>query len=320
MLTKLEVKTNFTGSAGRTGRDRTARCLAMALAALASPGLAAAQEHPPPEACQAGPTLTYLANSAVLIRGAHTALIDAPFTDGVEPYPRLRAETLRRARSAEPPFDDLDWVLVSHDHADHGDARAIADLLEANRSVRLISTRAVVVRVRAEAGDASRLADRLVAVEPVEGEPIAVNDRAPRIEVLALHHGRRRAVTNLGFLVDMDGVRMLHVGDAEVTLPDIEPLGLSGRDIDVALMPTWYARSDRFRPVLDALEARRVLLMHFPERRAGDRLFRRSGGWEAFMRSIAESDPPMVPLIRRGRTYCLDPFTEIPVHARPTEP
>lgn len=297
-----------------------ARCCVVALAALAGPGLAVAQEHPHPEACEAGPTLTYLANSAVLIRGTQTVLIDAPFTDGVEPYPKLNAETLRRARSAEPPFDELDWVLVSHDHADHGDSRAIADLLEANRTVRLISTRAVVARVRAEIGDHSRLAHRLVAAEPAEGEPIVVNEEAPRIEVLALHHGRRRAVTNLGFLVDVDDVRVLHVGDAEVTVPDIEPLGLSQRDVDVALMPSWYVRSERFRPVLDALGTRRVLLMHFPERHAGDRLFRQSGGWDAVLRSIAETDPSMVPLIRRGRTYCLDPFAGIHDHAGPTEP
>lgn len=261
-----------------------------------------------PEACEAGPTLAYLANAAVLIRGTHTVLIDGPFTEGVNPYPKFAEETLERARKAEPPFDEVDWVLVTHAHADHGDARAIAELLETNLAARLVSTHAVVERVQAAAAGKAGFGDRLVVVEPAEDEPIVVNEQAPRIEALALHHGRQRSVQNLGFLVDIDGVRVLHAGDAEVVFSDIEPLRLSERDIDVALLPTWYARNHRYRPVLDAVGARRVLLMHFPERRAGDRTFRRSGGWDAVMRRLAAFDPPVVPLVRRDQVYCLGPL------------
>ncbi|MFW6088717.1 MAG: MBL fold metallo-hydrolase [Gemmatimonadota bacterium] len=293
------------------------RLAIVALLVTIAPIPAGAQGVPSPDRCGSNPSLTYLANTAVLVRGTHTVLIDGPFTEGVEPYPRMTAESLRRARAADPPFDEVDWILVTHAHADHGDPRAIADLLTANPTARLASTRAVVERVRSAAPPDLSLAERAVVVEPAEGEFVVVRDRAPRIEALALHHGRNRPVDNLGFLVDIDGVRLLHVGDAEVVVSDIEPLGLAERRIDVALLPTWYVRSERFRPALDALGARRILLTHFPRRQSADRLFRRAGGWDAVMRRIAGYEPPVVPLIRRSSVNCLVPSLELSTAPKP---
>lgn len=287
----------MTGLAARAG--------ALLLAAAVAPAPLGAQEAAPSARCGAGPTVTYLANAAVLIHGSRSIMIDGPFTDGVDPYPTMTSRALHRARSADPPFDEVDWILVSHAHADHLDPKALADHLVANRTARLVSTRDVVDRVGAAAPRHARLDDRLIVAEPADGESMVIRERRPRIEALALHHGRQRSIRNLGFLVDVDGVRLLHAGDAEVVRSDIEPLGLSERRIDFAFLPTWYVRSERFRPVLDAIGARHVLLIHFPERRAARRMFRRSGGWDAVMQMLSSYEPPIVPLVRRDSVHCL---------------
>lgn len=282
-----------------------ARAGALLLAVALVPGPVGAQEAVPAERCGARPSLTYLANAAVLIRGTSSIMIDGPFTHGVEPYPTMTSRALQRARSADPPFDEVEWVLISHAHADHFDSQAVVDFLVANRTARLVSTREVVSQVRAAAPRLTRLDDRLIVAEPAEGESTLIRERAPRIEALALHHGRQRSIRNLGFLVDLDGIRLLHAGDAEVVRSDIEPLGLSERRIDFAVLPTWYARSERYRPALDAIGARQVLLMHFPQRRAAGRIFRRSGGWDAVMQMLRGYELPIVPLVRRHSVHCL---------------
>ncbi len=290
--------------------DISPGCLAAMLAASLLLAAAAGAQEAPPGAlsdarCGLSPSLTYLANEAVLIRGEATVLIDGPFTTGVRPYPRMTARSLRRARSAEPPFDEVDWVLISHAHADHVAPGALVDLLDANPRARLASTPSVIDRVRAAAlPDEVHLGRRLVTVEPSEGESMILQNEAPRIEAFSLHHGRHRDVENLGFFVDVDGVRFLHVGDAEVRLPDIEPLALDERDIDVALLPSWYVTGEDFRPVVGALAARRVYLMHLPVRLEADRHFRRFGGWDGVMQLVPEFDTQIRPLLRRDRVLC----------------
>lgn len=286
-----------------------ARLAAMLAASLLLATAARAQElrpgAPSDARCGPSPSLTYLANEAVLIRGEATVLIDGPFTAGVRPYPRMTARSLRRAKDAEPPFDEIDWVLVSHAHADHVAPGALADLLEANFRARLASTRSVIDRVRAAASaDDVHLGRRLMIVGPAEGESAVLQEEAPRIEVFSLHHGRHRDVENLGFLVDVDGIRFLHVGDAEVVLPDIEPLALGERAVDVALLPSWYVTGEDFRPVVGALGAKRVYLMHLPVQREADRHFRRFGGWDGVARLLSEFDSPIRPLLRRDRVLC----------------
>lgn len=112
---------------------------------------------------------------------------------------------------------------------------------------------------------------------------------------------------NVGWLVDLGGVRLLHAGDAQVGDADLASLPpLAELGIDVALMPAWYVASEAFRPLLPRLEARRILLMHFAERGASDRFYRRQGGWGGMMRRVTESGLPIELLVRRGAVVCLD--------------
>lgn len=277
---------------------------AAALATLAAPAGAEAQASP--RACTEGPVLTYLANEAVFVEGADgSILIDAPFTDGVDPYPRIEPGTLRQIRDAEPPFDAVDWILITHEHADHGDADAIADHLLANPRTRLASTAAVVEAVRTSIAERQRspevpadVARRLVVVEPAEGQPEGVQAKAdaPRIEGVALHHGRDQgAAANLGWLVDLGGTRLLHMGDSEIVASDLAARRLAGLDIDIALAPTWYLSSGTYRPVLEMLEAERILLIHFG----------RDGASEALSGRAATHDPPIEFLTAPGAKMCL---------------
>lgn len=250
--------------------------------------------------------VTYLANASVLLsEGGREILIDGPFTAGVRPYPRFEARTLRAVRQADPPFGGLDWILITHAHDDHMDAAAIVDHLRSNPRARVVSTPEAVRRIRDEAEGRAAVTDRVTAVDPPEGRRVVVHDGQPRIEALALHHGRDRDVSNLGFLVELDGVRILHVGDTEATAPDLAPLGLPGLAIDAALLPTWYFTGDSYRPALEELLARKHLVMHFPAPEFDGSFIGRLGGWSGVREFFRAFEPRPTLLTERGAVVCV---------------
>jgi hypothetical protein len=68
---------------------------------------------------------------------------------------------------------------------------------------------------------------------------------------------------NLGFLVNIGGSRLLHLGDAEGTLSDYQPYQLPGKEIDVAIV-TQYQLLAAPNTVLEGVQAQYIVPMHFP--------------------------------------------------------
>ena len=69
---------------------------------------------------------------------------------------------------------------------------------------------------------------------------------------MSFHHGRL-GVKNLAFLVDLDGLTILHVGDTEITANEIRPWRLADRQIDVALLPVWHLTEPTWLPIIEEI-------------------------------------------------------------------
>jgi L-ascorbate metabolism protein UlaG (beta-lactamase superfamily) len=85
--------------------------------------------------------------------------------------------------------------------------------------------------------------------------------------VLELPHakGARTQVENLGYLVELGGVRVLHVGDAHMAAETFAHFRLPERRIDVALVPYWYLLEEEGRRLVrEQIGARRVVAFHVP--------------------------------------------------------
>ena len=215
------------------------------------------------------PTLTYLANEGVMLQGrGGRVFIDALFGDGLPQYaalpPGLR-DSLERAR---PGFDGPALVLATHAHRDHHDAAALARYLASNPRARRLGP-------------------------PDAGAPADSLDLGwVRAEGLALPHGHTvRPVGHAAWLVTLDGVTALHIGDTS-SEPDTWPgLGLPRAGVDLALVPYWYALDEaRFARVLEITRAGTVVLLHAPLGPEGDRL-RSRGGWEAWSADLRRRYP-----------------------------
>lgn len=214
--------------------------------------------------------LTYLANEGFLIAAGETrVLVDALHRGAVQGYPKLPPAMQEDLEAARGAFAGVDLVLVTHHHGDHFDPEAVSRHLLANPSARLVSTPQVVERLRREFPSFPQIAERLSAVLPAEGErreqPLGTPGLA--LTVLNLHHGRGLdpPVENLGFLIELGGVRFLHVGDTEAGEADWARLDLTRQRVDVALLPYWLLWDEAGRErIRRQIAPRGIVPMHWP--------------------------------------------------------
>ncbi|MFQ5526263.1 MAG: MBL fold metallo-hydrolase [Thermoanaerobaculia bacterium] len=238
-------------------------------------------------------TVTYLANEGFLLAaGDDRVLVDALFP-GIRHYARIEGETRARLLAARAPFDDIDVVLASHYHDDHfGPTEALA-FLEASAASVLVSTPQALGRFQEVGGVGPSITERLHAVYPGEGSTETFESGPLSIEILNLHHGRKRRppVQNLGFIIDLAGFRILHVGDTEADLGDFAPYELAARKIDLALLPGWFLAEPGWARVTRAIAPGVMVAMHLADPEAPASWFGSAGSSAKRKQRIRESFP-----------------------------
>lgn len=211
--------------------------------------------------------ITALGNEGFLVRaGSSTVIVDGLYR-GLPGYVAPTGEQRRAREMAEPPFDTVDLVLVTHDHPDHFDAGVVAGHLEANPRAVLIATPMAVDLLREEGERFRSISERVREVYPAEGESEYIEVGDIDIEILNLHHGRNRSlpVENLGFVVEMNGVSFLHIGDTLVTPEELSGLDLSQKGIDLAFVPYWHLLDAKTAgDYVDVIGATTFVAMHVP--------------------------------------------------------
>ena len=112
-----------------------------------------------------------------------------------------------------------------------------------------------------------------------------------KVTIINLHHGRKRPIENLGFMVEMNGQRFLHVGDTEATAADFAVYDLKEKKIDVAFLPLWLLRHNAWAGSASAVGARRIVIMHVPTAEMADGAVERQGGWTQVLAAIQAERP-----------------------------
>jgi len=210
-------------------------------------------------------TVTFVANEGVLLSSkSGRVLIDALFRsykDFVVP-----SDSLRQAmESGRPPFDSVNLALATHWHGDHFEPRPVTAFLRANPGAIFLASRQVLDSLARYEPARSLPSRQLVpsTMEPGTRRRLTVNGIT--IDVLGISHGtgRNRAVQHLGYLVELDGVRLLHLGDSWVEDDTFKSFRLDTTRVDVALVPSWLLRNAETRAVIIRdIRPRRVMVFH----------------------------------------------------------
>ena len=213
---------------------------------------------------QDGVSITFLANEGVMLSsGGRKILIDALFLKYEREYAVPADSTLASLRRAQHPFDSVDLILVTHRHGDHFHPVPVAEHLRANPAARLLTSKQVIDSLRGYAPARSLSAERLLATAMKPGARRRENLGGIQVELLGLPHVGHPHVQHLGYIVELGGRRVLHVGDTDFSEKTFAPFRLDTARIDVALLPYWAVTSRRSRKVIERwIRPRRVLAVH----------------------------------------------------------
>ena len=244
-----------------------------------------------------GLQLTLLANEGFALHSAETTVvIDAFVTEPYSQYDALTETAADALRAGTAPFDDVTLALVSHVHRDHMQPGPTRAFLAASPDTQLVSSPEVVAAIEAD-GDVDGA--QLHPLLPPPGKLLNVSRRGVSVDLLLLPHGNERfaSIQNLGHLIAIGGVRVLHVGDADIVPATFAEYGLPDRGIDVALVPYWYFLDPVGRSVIaEHLAAPTLIACHLP---AGERA--------DFGRAVASSFPELIIAGERMQRWHVEP-------------
>ncbi len=240
-------------------------------AGLASIGCVALAASPAPLRSQgaqapAGVTVTFLANEGVMLSaGGRKVLIDGLFLKYETGYAVPADSTQRALAQAAAPFDSVGLVLVTHRHGDHFHPAPVAAHLRANPRAALLTSQQVIDSLRSNLPARDRASAQVVSRTMAPGTRRRMVVNGIPVDLLGLPHGgrRHRQVEHLGYIVELGGRRVLHVGDADLGETALAALRLDTMRIDVALLPVWAVTDRESRQVIERwIRPRQVVAIH----------------------------------------------------------
>lgn len=214
-----------------------------------------------PLAQPTGVSVTFLANEGVMLSsGTKKVLIDALFLQYETSFALPAESTQVALRNARAPFDAVDLILVTHHHGDHFHPDPMAAHLAANPRATLIASRQVIDSLRGRVAASTLREPRIMSRTTAPGTRRQETVNGVTVELLGIPHAR---VDHLGFIVELGGRRVLHVGDTDLAESVYKGFRLDTARIDVALLPEWMVKQDEGRRIIERwIRPRQVVAIH----------------------------------------------------------
>ena len=207
--------------------------------------------------------ITYTCNDGFIIAfHGKKILIDALFQE-----PRIPcytdSEEVAAMTLARPPFDDVDLILVSHEHSDHFEPQIVGACLQNNPQAVLVSKGSVIDELKKRFSGFDRVRDRVRGVQLAEKESAQMKIRGIDLEII----NAPADVPNLGFLIHVGGLTLFHTGDSGINRAMVDlfqSYHLPDKRIDLAFVPWQYLGDEWYHPLVEkGIQAKNYVPMHF---------------------------------------------------------
>ncbi len=205
-------------------------------------------------------TLTYTGNMGVLLTdGQQSVLIDGLHEyygpAYLPPSPQMVQDLSTKGGRYEIP----QVILFTHHHGDHCSAKLVQDL-----DTNIVGPEQVISTML------NRSASTLHQVNHKDYRTQTFKFPGINIEAVAMDHTYKKKhaqVQNIGYLVHLGGLRILHVGDTDWYQPMLETLDLKSKHIDVAIIPIWLLMDQRSQQFMgNYLGAKSYIITHIDPR------------------------------------------------------
>lgn len=195
--------------------------------------------------------------------GEKSVLLDALMADGLEGFQTASDALNAEMEGAQGRFSNVKMVFASHYHDDHMKGGAILRHLRSNPDAIAIVTKQAFSEFE-EAGVTQEEAKR-VLIETLEiGAQKELNNVPFPTTLYGISHGEGRPIENIGIAVEVAGKIIMHVGDMNAKLEDLQMAGIDKVEVDYLLMPFWYFNDkDQIDLLAEAFNAKHIVPMHF---------------------------------------------------------
>ena len=213
--------------------------------------------------------VTYIANSGFMFTAGNTrVLVDALYLDGdiwETPTKKLQKAMTRGAA----PFKNINYFLVSHYHEDHFNATLMSRYLVNNPKTTLITnmqTDSVMKRILKQDPELKRPDQMKIIDLPMFASESFESDQF-KVKFLAQRHMGKDdyKVQSLGFLIEMGGKKIIHIGDAGWEEENFAGFKLQDEDIDIAFIHYWFLLDCEGRRIIENyIKPEKIVITHIP--------------------------------------------------------
>lgn len=209
--------------------------------------------------------ITYIANEGVFLEyKGNTVFIDALHKKYIQYYQPTLGKTAIGAIQKMTPFEAVDLMLVTHVHRDHFDVAYTIQFLENHEETILVAPQQVMDSI----GRIDYLTNQFYPLQATENGPVYEMEgmTIQSIPLLHAHQEKNDWVQNLGYIVDFEGLMVLHAGDAELLDENFERLKKAiGKGVDYAILPDWFFADDEsIKKVAKYIKAKKYIAVHVP--------------------------------------------------------
>ena len=199
--------------------------------------------------------VTYISNDGVMISdGNQVVLIDALHRMGANSgWITAPITEMNKIENASSPYDQVDLVLITHNHGDHYHSASINAHLTNNPNVRLIAPPAVAANF---AGSS-----QVIAISPARGQKSSTIVNNIKVTILNMAHFIPPNSTgwptmeNYAYIVEIGGKRFLHLGDNAMTSANLKNLKIAEEEqIDVVMLPAIFSSIHLSASARDAMQ------------------------------------------------------------------
>jgi L-ascorbate metabolism protein UlaG (beta-lactamase superfamily) len=219
---------------------------------------------------ESGIRIAYIGNMGVLVASdTQAVLFDGLHEFYGKEYDYPSEKTFQQLQEGNyQGFPKVKALFYSHMHGDHFSPALTHAFLKANPTTCLFGS-SQILDTLAVLDSLNTLQNQLDSI-PFDEQVHVIEPNGFELEGFALPHaspGRHIEILNIGFLVDLDGFRLLHLGDTdwEEAEPKLEAFAIAKRQIDVAIIPYWMLLKTGSAALVDRLINPKMLLAtHIP--------------------------------------------------------
>lgn len=213
--------------------------------------------------------VTYIANAGFMIESNNKQLaIDALFNIGTNNsyYLNLEDSIATKIINCYEPFDKLHLMLITHNHRDHFKDSMVVKYLNHNSNNILIAPSLVTNAILSHP-DYKKYPNQLVELDNINQDKNDTVIQGIRIKSFFIQHDFKPNVQNVGYLIEIGGIKIFHTGDytGGETIK-FENLQLQNENIDLALLNFYcFWESEEQREFTKSrINSKNVVLMHIP--------------------------------------------------------